>query len=573
MAVSNPKFATSPTPRNLVSVVIVGLLLSVFAGLAIHSLFRKSATFDEANHLAMGLGPLSGQGFVLNEDHPPLANLLQALPVWLFLGPEVPPASRDLYPYFRYAENLVWGGRHDGAKMIDVARLSTVFLALLLGVLVFLWGRELHGTRGGWLSLFLYCFSSEILAHSRLVTTDVAHGLGVFATLFALSRLARRISFPRTLFAGVCLGAAIGMKHTALLLVPLTFFFLFCARWRTKPGAENPVPSWKKLSFLGLQVSGIALLFVWALYGFKVGAVGEGGAVLPAPDYFLGIQRRFETMKEGRNFYLNGEISSQGWALYFPLSFLYKTPVAFLILLGLGFCTWLREFFGSSTETNHGGKIVGLRVPGVLVASTLALYLLPTMGSGMNLGLRYFLPLIPFLALFLGGLASFFFEAWGRGGRVVGFLLLGWLFGKVVLEHPDYLASFSEIVPRDRRHEFLVDSNLDWGQELRSLAAFQKEQGIERVRLGYFGTADPTAYGVVHEDLLGFLRSRSRFKGPLVLDKRGVVVVSATLLQGLYVRPGSYYERLRNLEPIAILGGGLFVFDFRDRAVEAGESS
>lgn len=549
----NKRFARFPS-----SAFALFFLLSAFAALAVASLVEKSATFDEGNHLTRGLYPLSGNGYPLNREHPPLVNLIQALPVHLTMRPNIPPATPEMYPFFSHSEATLWKTGNDGKKMILIARLATVALSLALGALIFLWGRELHGAEGGVVSLAFFAFSPMMLAHGRLVTTDMGLALFLFAFFLALWKLTTDPSPGRLVVAGLCLGAAAASKHLALAVLPLSFLIMTLAeaagpaslvnifrRASSSPSSQSLTARLPALAGVWLAMTAIAFLLVWALYGFQVGKIDGVGMTLPAPDYFGGLAQGWQSLKEGRVFYLNGEVSSEGWLSYFPLAFWYKTPWPLLAALALAVSLHLT----GKIRIGRGMRFIALAV-GLLAVAVIF--------KKANLGLRYLLWLYPFLFLYLGSIVRAPFWRWA----VVP--LLAWLVIETLAAHPNYISYFNQTIPAREKRWRLVDSNLDWGQDLPALARYQRRENIDSLKLGYFGTADPRAYGVAAEPLPSFMQSE--WNGSPTLKLEGVIAVSATLLQGAYNRPPDFYAPLRDATPTAEIGGGsILIFDYRQK--------
>src|SRR2546430_13379641 len=121
--------------------------------------------------------------------------------------------------------------------------------------------------------------------------------------------------------------------------------------------------------------------------------------------------------------------------------------------------------------------------------------------SRINIGIRHVLVLYPFLAL---GAAYVAVRAWralaawraraaGRNRRlavvpVAGLLaLLLWQLSTLWTAYPDYLPYFNEAVLHPQR--VLVDSDLDWGQDLRRLELRAQQLRIGHLSLAYRGTA------------------------------------------------------------------------------------
>jgi len=66
-----------------------------------------------------------------------------------------------------------------------------------------------------------------------------------------------------------------------------------------------------------------------------------------------------------------------------------------------------------------------------------------------------------------------------------------------VVATPGYLSYFNFAAGGARGGwRYLLDSNIDWGQDLLRLRAFMDENDVDRIHLAYFGTADPLAYGI-----------------------------------------------------------------------------
>src|SRR5271169_2401102 len=120
------------------------------------------------------------------------------------------------------------------------ARLPFILLAGLLGVLIYVWGRELAGDAAALGALFLYALDPNILAHSFLVTTDVGLTAFLVLFLFVLWRYVQQPDWQRLVLCGVALGAVLGAKYSAVFLLPVAAILLLAAiRWPLKPVAED----------------------------------------------------------------------------------------------------------------------------------------------------------------------------------------------------------------------------------------------------------------------------------------------------------------------------------------------
>jgi 4-amino-4-deoxy-L-arabinose transferase-like glycosyltransferase len=561
------------------------LLFTVFLVSGAFSLRQDSATFDETAHIAAGFTYLDRLEFRLNPEHPPLAKAWAAMPVWL--GGQVAPdygseawRGRSILPGATLrskADQWTFGfeflngprasrERRDPARVLVPARLAILLLGLLLGVIVFAWARELWGSQGALLSLFLYCLSPTILAHSRLVTTDLPAALGFTATLWAFWRFTRQPDLGRGAAVGAALSLALLVKFSALLLLPLLMALGWL--WVRLSGIERWQRSGRFARVLYVVAAALAVGYagIWAGYGFRylattdpeyqldwdVVGLKDGpfarlvhGAldrrILPQAylyglAYFLGGAER-------RLAFLNGEESLVGWWYYFPEAFLLKTPPALILLLVWTLVLGLRRHRLRSFD-------------GWYLALPVLVYLGLSMASRLNIGHRHLVAIEPLLVVAAGGVAWFRGPqpadepaTWGRILRAVLAAtiaaLLGGYAASFAVATPRYLSYFNVLAGGARGGwRYLLDSNIDWGQDLGRLKALLDRRGIEEVNLAYFGTADPRAYGIRYRKV--YLVHDFYPEEPVVVPRSGdYLAVSVNLLQGLYYdRDGAFANGL-----------------------------
>jgi hypothetical protein len=168
-----------------------------------------------------------------------------------------------------------------------------------------------------------------------------------------------------------------------------------------------------------------------------------------------------------------------GSRYFFPVAFGVKTPIPFLLLglasLGMLLVTGFRQR--------------DWRLPAL--AGCLVAIMACAMTANLNLGVRHILVLYPLLALAAASLGGVVRQSKAAMATVV--VLLGWQTAESLHAHPDYLPYFNQIAG-DHPEDFLVGSDLDWGQDLLRLAATAQELGIERLHLAYSGSAEPAFF-------------------------------------------------------------------------------
>jgi 4-amino-4-deoxy-L-arabinose transferase-like glycosyltransferase len=612
-------------PR-LVAASLATALLVLFLGLCASGIRASSATYDETEHLPAGYSYLAHGDFRLAPDHPPLLRALAALPL-LVRPPVVGAAAARAYDEaFRTPEAVwVYGWEllyrdNDPTRLLVPARLVIAGLGAVLGLVVFSFARALFGVGGGLVALALHCLDPSILAHAGLVTTDLGAALFFAAALYLAWRCCERLTAGRVLACALAVAGACAAKHTGLLVLPAIALaglvsHLGAAPWPVGRTGDRVVAArGARLAVLAgllvvLVVAGWA--GVWAEYGFRYRAAREGaggfdveagigevargaawrraalrGARLDAvpraeidadarvhgaglTGAVVGVAARARLLPEAylygltvtaarsalRAGYLRGERSLLGWRGYFPIAFLVKTPLPTLGLVVAG------ALVASRLAPSRRRALAFLLLPPLL-------YFAVAVSSNLNIGHRHLLPVYPPLFVLAGGVA----EA-ARRRDAVGRAAAGAVLAAVLLlalgtlrVAPYFLTYFNAVAggPAGGRR-WLVDSNLDWGQALPQLRAWMAANGVARVNLAYFGTADPAAYGIdatvlpgtLSVDVAGIGRL-GRPSGRPVLP--GHVAVSATLLQGLYLRDPETYAFLRERPPLAVAGNAIFVY-------------
>ncbi len=203
------------------------------------------------------------------------------------------------------------------------------------------------------------------------------------------------------------------------------------------------------------------------------------------------------------------------------------------------------------------GRLDRRTVPPSLAAAVFCFFSL----NRSAIGLRYVLPIYPFLFVFASG-ATRLFTSFKPKKLSVALLagLVIWYVGDSCRIHPHYLAYFNELAGGpDNGYNCLVDSNLDWGQDLKGLHAYMREHGISRISLSYFGSDAPERYGIVYDWLPGTKFSKSAPQIPNAPPAEWIAI-SATNLQGVYLQDKAMYQWFRKQKPTAKIGYSIFVY-------------
>ena len=527
-------------PQNIATAVLA-VCLVVFAVKAVSSLRGESATWDETHYFGVGkrlleTGRWDFPGSIL---HPPLSYYLASLP--LLSEPSDPdlwqpdPARAGESSYRGAADvargqTLLSSPTNQGDRLLIRSRLMMVALGLLLGIFVFRWALELHGPWGGMLAIVLYAFCPNLLAHTRLITPDIALTTFAFLAMYFLWRTLDTGQRRQALLCGVTLGLALLSKYTALVFVPVGLLLALLAR----PWSKRLVGNLLLASCVGLAV-------LAAGYRFNLEPLWAG----------IAHQR---TQADGTmNAFLAGEHSRTGWWYHQLVAFLLKTPIAMLILLGASLVLAMRNLRAPNRCADRMRDLF-LLLPAVTVVVFFSI-------NRSSIGLRYILPAYPFLFVWVARVVPAL--ATSRIRIAVLALLVGWHVAASTFIHPHYLAYFNEIAGGPANgHRYLVDSNLDWGQDLKGLASFMHEAGIPRISLSYFGSDEPSRYGIQYAPLPSFvLQGSPPEEWPLRLGR--YVAISATNLEGVHFANKDLFAPLRQRKPMAKIGYSIFVYDLR----------
>ena len=554
----------SKKSRRIYTLVAAGLLV-FFTMLCVTGMRDKSPNRDAGSHLGRGIAILKRGDFRLSVAHPPLGNVISALPLLALPNLDVP------------FDHFSWEGHHKdpfwqelfqrNRSMIGLgifwSQLVTVGFSVLLGWLLYRCGREWFGLSAGLLALGLFVFDPNLLANAGQVATDLFVTLGVFAAVLTWVRFIRRPGKGSLLLAALMLGIANLTKFSAILLYPMHLLLLLgyppaAPRLDPDHSPENGLPSSppalsaaplrKKLA-AWMAASLLSALVIWAGYGFEVKRVTEPmiryapemkplveKIPLPLATYLEGLLFTQTNLRSGISFFL-GEVSRDGWWYFFPVLFVLKTPIPLLLLIAAAIPVLYRR-----------GKRLELFI---LLTPVFVFFLAAMLYVRRDMGLRYLLPVYPFLYLLVAGLWR---EAFPKSpGRILIWAgLLLWYAARTLQVHPHYLMYFNEFAGGPEggwRYSIVSD---DFGQDIKGLARYLKEKGIGKIYYTPFGSATPGYYGIEYEPV------------PCSEDTvKGWVAINAYYLQ--IPRDWDHpdcHTWLKKYEPVDKIGYSIFLYYF-----------
>lgn len=528
----------------------LALFLLTFAFL-LHNAQAQSPTMDEQNHLARGYALLATGDARLSVEHPPLINLLEALP--LGRGVTVPLDHEAWHngDWYAVADLFLWKVNSKPDRMVFLGRTPIIAMTVLLGALAARWAREIGGPHASLMAAALILLDPNILAHGSLATTDLGIAFTALIAGYAIWHTAKAPTPLRILTAGVAVGAMLASKTSSLVFWG-SLGLVFVGATSPRSTGVNLAQSTLRRGLQFLAVTGIALFVLWSTYAFQIGPAAEDGPPLPMGTYWGGLTQMFRQVQGGRPAYLLGETRLSGWPLYFPIAFAVKTPLPTLLLVLLAIL--------APVGRRRSRVSAFLLVP-------VGIYWLSVLISDLNLGYRHLLPTLPFLYVWIAqrlGRARHSLPRWGAS------ILLTWLALGTVWIAPHFLAYFNPIGGGpENGWRILADSNIDWGQNLKRLSAyFEEHPPKERVKLSWFGSSYPERYGIDYEPLPGVPHHFHLWFEPPTFNTEapepGVYAISVSNLVELYLMDKHFYPYFREREPDARIGYSIYVYDLTE---------
>jgi 4-amino-4-deoxy-L-arabinose transferase-like glycosyltransferase len=521
--------------------ILLVLILAFELGVQLYLAKSDSQTTDEAVHVSAGYTYLTKGDFRFNPEHPPLVKLLSAIPL-VFMDLKVPDDSKywdraEEFYYDSWLENRQYGEEffykigNDANKMLFLSRLGPIFLTLTLGVLIFFIVYKYWKEKAAIIALILYCFNPIVIAHGHLVTTDIGVSLGFVLTVYGLSELIKKRSFSNFLIFVLGLSVAFLSKFTAVILIPcilvaLIYQLLFLKKLDKK--SFWGICGWILVSFI------VVALIIFACYGFDYKIAGDMKSFKQAlsnnpaynpslgnlldklnsvryvlvPKYFFkGISLVIGHTQIGHSAYLLGMSSKTGWWYYFPIVFLVKNSVFFIILF-----TFSIYFSVKSKDKNGFSQI--LLVFGIV-------YFLFAMTSKANLGVRHILPFIVLLCIYISRIilvkdAKKKFLIW----TMVTIIAL-----ESIFVFPYYMSYFNPLFGgRKKGYQVASDSNSDWGQDLKRIKSFidKNETEISKCTKLY------VSYGWNGEAALDYYKISRSPLTELTISTKGCIIISTS---------------------------------------------
>jgi hypothetical protein len=448
--------------------VLPAVILVLIGSLRIASTYSVfSHTMDEPTHLGAGMQYLSTGQYTYEDAHTPLARLFGAA------GPFLAGERYHSVPIpYRESFRILGAGEHY-QRILTLGRLGILPFFWAGSWVVFLWGNRCGGPLTALIATLLFTTLPPVLAHSGLITTDMALASMCGAAAYAALLWAEKPSRIRTVAFGALFGLAMVAKLSAIPYLLAAWALMYA--WyliRHRPGRDVVLSQIGSRRLSLAAVSGIACLAIWAVYSFHFGPVGYLHVSLPAPEFFSGLASVWQHNQNGHASYLLGHRRNIGVWYFFPVVLGIKTPLAMLLLL-----LWSPFLVG---RMRGPSAFVTSMAPAVAFSAGILLF---AMTSRINIGVRHILPVYIGFSIICGAAAAAVLE--DRAGRPTAARLamlglLAWHVASGALQHPDYLPYANEIAG-GHLEDFVADSDLDWGQDMKRLGEYFERIGVSEI--------------------------------------------------------------------------------------------
>jgi Dolichyl-phosphate-mannose-protein mannosyltransferase len=510
------------TSQHTISLAIAIFLLGLLAVLAGSAAHRESVTIDEVAHTAAGVSYWQKLDMRMNEEHPPLAKLIAALPLvlrrahadyshmsWTWSEPT----------FHQYLGEWVFGhwflmNWNDPSSTLFWARLPMLMITVLLGWVIYVCATGLGGDWSGLLCLTAYVTMPAFLAFGPLVITDIVVTLFWVLTVWQLPTMWLSPTRAQVLKFGLAFAGTLLSKFSSGLL--LFVFPAFALSMRLWPLPQQPVGkleprTWRRHGWRNVLKGTLwATLFVYLVYliftwnqptdAFNLIPHFSKSPFLrrllmPLLVYLRGLIG-FAMSAGSRPTYILGHSYPHGVWFYFPVLFFLKSQLAFLLLLTLTLVIAVIVRRRQSVSIIPVGRELHWRSVWV----SLVIYTAACLLSRLDISIRHFTIPLALTILLLAPLPGMLESLRSHRPRLskIGawstVALASIALITAVRTYPFYMAFFNSLTMGRPGYALVNDSNLDWNQSLPEAENFLQHHAVKKVLLDEYGFSDPKAY-------------------------------------------------------------------------------
>ena len=592
-------------------VVAIIIVISALI-LAITSVWNDSPVVDEIPHIGAGYSYIAKGDHRLNPEHPPLAKDIAGISLKILgikdqLAFESKFWQEDINGQWEFGKNLIFNSGNDPIRLVRFAKIPELIFFVLSAIIIFAWTRKMYGYLAALIAIFLFSFSPTVIAHSRFVTTDMPALFGVLLATYFFIHYLEKSTTKNLWLTGLIFGIAQLTKYSVVLLVP---FFIVLGVIHALLNSRD-----RKLWFAGHKLA--ATICVIAIgYLFVVGPVyyfhtwnyppelqklhtddilksfgkrqlaetviylSDKPIIRGLAEYSLGLLMVTQRSMGGNTAYFMGEVRNWAWPQYFPTVYFLKEPLPFWGLVILVWLIWSARlrFSRSLFNIRYWLDLCRNNFTELTMLLWIGLYWYTSIRSNLNIGVRHLMPIYGFTFILLSGVLIKTYKSINPKKALNSYLIIlaslfGWYLYENISIYPYYLTYFNQVAflrpswaPAGQAgyipggHWYVVDSNLDWGQDLKRLADWVEKNNIQKIHLDYFGWADQNYY--LKNKFVWISKGRYTSARSFLVEnpEGGYLAVSASFSMGSREKQETSYAWLDDYKPVAVIGNSIFVW-------------
>lgn len=499
--------------------------------------YGNAITTDELAHIASGYYYVETNRYFLNTEHPPLIKDISAMPS-IFLNYTFPEISDEIledgyawnnYPVknYIYSKNLekinnpwdlgrvfIFNPQNNPDSIIFWSRLcvatfNTFFLFLLYIFLSKAWNKK-----ASIISLFLIIFSQFSLSHGSLVTMDFMSSILILITLTLFSLYLISSNAKNLLITTLFLSLALLAKFSSVVIIPTMFLggiiYILITKHSFKK-ITRYLLNYSTMCFLSLII--IALYYWFHTFNMSPDEVTyQLQRYLPENlhplinkdifqylitvpiikgliEYIAGAIMVSSRMAEASQqiFFMGKIYGSEGAGLlYFPILFITKLTLGFLVLIVLAITLSLKRIFELKNNKQEALNKFISNPLSLNLLILICLYSIITLSSNLQIGLRHIFPIILATTLLI---AKFISNKWEFvllkfiKLKYVFVLIFIFIIYSVLSTFPEYINYYNYLGGNtENGYKIATDSNYDWGgQNIKGLAKWIETENISKI--------------------------------------------------------------------------------------------
>jgi Dolichyl-phosphate-mannose-protein mannosyltransferase len=471
--------ATHHDNRLTSPVVWLWIAIALACALVISTYSKFGFTWDEPEHLAAGLALIETGNYPYDVQHPPLARLAMAIGPYIdgargygTAGPSGEEEGRLI---------LYRGGKYD--TYLTLARIGMLPFFIVMLLTTWAWTRHRFGHVEAIAALLILIAMPPVIGHAAVAALDIPMAAMCLLAMYRMLRWFEQPTLKQALLCGLALGAAFATKLSAIPFLGCVGLVWLTAAFFSRHTANVDTQLFSKRSLWQVIAALIVTVIVLtSCYGIGLQPLSKSSSLLVPmgiPRLITSLQTLMEHNSGGHLSYFMGELRRTGWWNFYLVALVVKTPIPTLIM-GITGLILLNVSAWRSRDW----------LPAAPSLAFIAILVFASGYSHINIGVRHVIILFPLLAIGAGVATVYCWQELSHIAIKPMMIALGaWLIIGCVLTYPQNLAYFNELAGQHPEH-ILVDSDLDWGQDIHHLGDALRKRGITQLSIAFRGTAE-----------------------------------------------------------------------------------